>query len=88
MQQINRQKQERLEGRYGPQAHASPFAPPITRYPGHTPRRRQGMGGMAMPLMGGLAGGLLLGDMTDGGFDGDGSDFNGGNDFGDDFGDF
>ena len=27
-------------------------------------------GGMAMPLMGGLAGGLLLGSMMDGGFGG------------------
>ncbi|THV05979.1 hypothetical protein K435DRAFT_849432 [Dendrothele bispora CBS 962.96] len=43
-----------------------------------------GMGGMALPLVGGLAGGLLLGEALDGGFDG-GGDFDGG---GGDFGDF
>jgi len=43
-----------------------------------------GMNGMAMPLMGGLAGGLLLGDMVSGGFggfDGGGGDFGGGGGF-------
>ncbi|KAG1757719.1 hypothetical protein EDB19DRAFT_1658672 [Suillus lakei] len=33
-----------------------------------------GSGGMALPLLGGLAGGLLLGDMLDGGFGGGGFD--------------
>lgn len=54
-------------------------------------QRRQGggmggMGGMALPLVGGLAGGLLLGDLLDGGFndhdDFGGNDFGGGGDFG------
>jgi len=47
---------------------------------GGTSNRRGGMGGMALPLLGGLAGGLLLGEMLDGdgGF--------GGGDFGGDFG--
>lgn len=33
-----------------------------------------GGGGMALPLLGGMAGGLLLGDMLDGGFGGGGLD--------------
>ena len=43
--------------------------------------RRHGFGGgMAMPVLGGLAGGMLLGDMMGGGFDGGfgGGDFGGG----------
>jgi len=42
---------------------------------------------MALPLVGGLAGGLLLGDVLDGGFGGDGGGFGGdGGDFGGDGG--
>ncbi|PBL01200.1 hypothetical protein ARMGADRAFT_415668 [Armillaria gallica] len=53
-------------------------------------QRRQGggmggMGGMALPLVGGLAGGLLLGDLLDGGFN-DHNDFGGGDDYNGDFG--
>lgn len=33
-------------------------------------RRHGGMGGMALPLMGGMAGGLLLGDLMGGGMGG------------------
>ncbi|KAK0456658.1 hypothetical protein EV421DRAFT_1895867 [Armillaria borealis] len=57
-------------------------------------QRRQGggMGGMALPLVGGLAGGLLLGDLLDGGFNDNnnfgGGDSNGGGDFGGGGGDF
>ncbi|KAJ4485961.1 hypothetical protein J3R30DRAFT_3655257 [Lentinula aciculospora] len=40
-------------------------------------RRTGGMGGMALPLIGGMAGGLLLGEVLDGGFGGGGFD-NGG----------
>jgi len=45
---------------------------------GSNPRRRGG-GGLALPLLGGLAGGLLLGELFDDGFGG--GDFGGG-DFG------
>ena len=56
-------------------------------------RRRQGggMGGMALPLLGGLAGGLLLGELLDDGFGGGGfggGDFGGGDFGGGDFGGF
>jgi hypothetical protein len=48
---------------------------------------RRGGGGMALPLIGGLAGGLLLGEAIDG-FDGGdyGGDFGGGDFGGGDFG--
>ncbi|KAK7468746.1 hypothetical protein VKT23_003249 [Stygiomarasmius scandens] len=53
---------------------------------GRGPGGGMGMGGMALPLVGGMAGGLLLGEAlsNDGGFDGGGGgDFDGGGDFGD-----
>ncbi|QRV85988.1 hypothetical protein RhiJN_14006 [Ceratobasidium sp. AG-Ba] len=70
---------------YGPQnayGHGR-YPPPGMAYGG----RRRGGGGMALPLMGGLAGGLLLGEMFDGdgyggGYgDGGGFDDMGGMDF-------
>jgi hypothetical protein len=51
-----------------------PYGPPMEYRQG-----RRG-GGVALPLLGGLAGGLLLGDILDGGFDGGG--FGGGFDGG------
>jgi len=72
---------------YAPQQFGQPA------YAAAAPRRGGmggGMGGMALPLIGGLAGGLLLGDLLDsgdgggfgdggdGGFGGDGGDFGGG----------
>ena len=58
---------------------------PIVMGPSHggmygPQRRRQGGGmGMGLPLLGGLAGGLLLGDLLDDGFGGGGfGDFGGG----------
>ncbi|THH06948.1 hypothetical protein EW145_g3725 [Phellinidium pouzarii] len=62
----------------GPQYQQQTYAPQAARRPG----MMGGMGGMALPLIGGLAGGLLLGDALDG-FGGDGGDFGGdGGDFG------
>lgn len=53
---------------------APSYGPP----PMQTSRRGGGMG-MGLPILGGLAGGLLLGDMLGGGFDGgDGGGFDGG----------
>ena len=59
-------------------------------YPGGMSRmggmgmHRGGMGGAALPMLGGFAGGMLLGDMMSGGFDGGGYDGGGfgGGDFG------
>lgn len=56
-------------------------------YGSYGPRRRQGggMGGIGLPLLGGLAGGLLLGEVFD---DFGGGDFGGGDFGGGDFGGF
>ncbi|KAF7436666.1 hypothetical protein PC9H_003499 [Pleurotus ostreatus] len=75
---------------------------PFTQQPFGYPQRRRGFGGggfggggIGLPLVGGLAGGLLLGELFDndhgdfggggdyggGGFDGGGGDFGGGSDF-------
>ncbi|GLB36016.1 hypothetical protein LshimejAT787_0303040 [Lyophyllum shimeji] len=73
---------------YGQQQYG--YGQPQTMGMGGMGRRRGfGMGGMALPLVGGLAGGLLLGDLLDGDNDydrgyGDGGGSDGGGDFGDD----
>jgi predicted lipid-binding transport protein (Tim44 family) len=56
----------------------------VARVPMAYRERRTRGGGMALPLLGGLAGGLLLGDILDGGFGGggfDGGGFGGGYQF-------
>lgn len=68
--------------RYGQPVYAapvgSPFGGPYSSYGG---RGRYGNnsgfggGGVALPLIGGLAGGLLLGDLLGGGFDNGGGFF-------------
>ncbi|CAE6414665.1 unnamed protein product [Rhizoctonia solani] len=83
--QQGQQQQQRAYGQgplYGPPNTYGygRYPPPGVAYGG----RRRGGGNMAMPLMGGLAGGMLLGSMLDGdGYHGD--DFGGG-DFGGDMG--
>lgn len=65
-------------GQYGP-----PMGDPYAYDTRRTGRSGFGGGGLALPLLGGLAGGLLLGDMLDGGFGGGGFDGGfGGGDFG------
>ncbi|KAG1846870.1 hypothetical protein F4604DRAFT_1894885 [Suillus subluteus] len=62
-------------GGYGPSQYGPPAGDPYAYNDGRYGRgsRRGGFGGgMALPLLGGLAGGLLLGDMLDGGFGGGG----------------
>ncbi|KAG8743591.1 hypothetical protein FRC10_011738 [Ceratobasidium sp. 414] len=59
-QQQDRYGQSPLYGSQNVYGH-SRYPPPGMAYGG----RRQGGGGMALPLMGGLAGGLLLGEMFD-----------------------
>ncbi|KAG1817782.1 hypothetical protein EV424DRAFT_1472848 [Suillus variegatus] len=60
------------QSRYGPPA-GDPYGYNDGRYGRASGNRRGGFGGgMALPLLGGLAGGLLLGDMLDGGFGGGG----------------
>ncbi|KAH9486608.1 hypothetical protein JR316_0000673 [Psilocybe cubensis] len=81
------QQQQQMYGqsRYGgPQFAAPTYAYPQARY-GTGMGRRGGMGGMALPLMGGMAGGLLLGDMLDNDFGGGGWG-DGGGDWGGGFG--
>ncbi|KAL0578591.1 hypothetical protein V5O48_003382 [Marasmius crinis-equi] len=76
---------------YGGGAYNQYGPPPMSGFPGGQQRMggmggmgggRMGGGGMALPLLGGMAGGLLLGEaLSDGGgFDGGG--FDGGGDFG------
>ncbi|KIM85120.1 hypothetical protein PILCRDRAFT_348195 [Piloderma croceum F 1598] len=88
---LQQQRQQQFAGRaYVQQMYASPDGAPY-QYGGYGGGRRGGgMGGMGLPILGGLAGGLLLGDMLGGGFGGDGGDFGGdGGDFGGgDFGGF
>ncbi|KAH8120207.1 hypothetical protein DFH11DRAFT_1558898 [Phellopilus nigrolimitatus] len=92
--------QQRQQG-YGQQGYANGYgAPPSSYFPqqqgqyGPPPAQRRragglGGGGMALPLIGGLAGGLLLGDVLGGGGDFGGGDFGGGGgDFGGGGGDF
>ncbi|PPQ67072.1 hypothetical protein CVT25_005673 [Psilocybe cyanescens] len=91
--QMQQQQQQMYGGqsRYGAQQFPAPqYAYPQSRYGGMgmgMGGRRGGMGGMGLPLMGGMAGGLLLGDMLDndfggGGWGGGGGDWGGGG-FGD-----
>lgn len=66
-----------------PQYHQGPTAmgfPYGGGYGSQRQRRGGGMGGLALPLLGGLAGGFLLGEALDGGFGGgfDGGGFDGG----------
>lgn len=57
-------------GYYGTSQYGPPAGDP---YAYNSRRQRTGFGGgMALPLLGGLAGGLLLGDILDGGFGGGG----------------
>ncbi|KAJ7487458.1 hypothetical protein B0H11DRAFT_2013431 [Mycena galericulata] len=84
-QQMYAQQQAQYQQQYGPQ-----YQPQYQPQPGYAAPQQQrtgfGGGGMALPLLGGLAGGLLLGDVLDGGFGGDGGDDGGdGGDFGGDF---
>lgn len=91
-QQLQQQGQQHMYGQgqlYGPpNAYGNGrYPPPGMAYGG----RRTGGGGMALPLMGGLAGGMLLGSMLDGdGYYGDGygDGFGDGGDFGGDMGGF
>jgi len=63
---------------YGQSMYAAPYGSPFGGgYGGYGGRQRNGNsgfggGGVALPLIGGLAGGLLLGDVLDGGFGGGG----------------
>lgn len=62
-------------GGYAPSRYGPPAGDPYAYNRGGLGGRRGGFGGgMALPLLGGLAGGLLLGDMLDGGFGGGGFD--------------
>ncbi|KAF5385519.1 hypothetical protein D9757_005410 [Collybiopsis confluens] len=81
------------QAQYGPppQQYGAPYSPyggGFGQGQGYASRRGNGMGGMggmALPLVGGLAGGLLLGEALGGDFGGDGGgDFggDGGGDFG------
>jgi len=90
MQQIMMARQQHYANQ--PQ-HGHGFMPPGPQYGGGygaygSNRRRGGggggMGGMGLPILGGLAGGLLLGEMLDGDFGG--GDFGGGDFGGGDFG--
>ncbi|KAJ7092589.1 hypothetical protein C8R44DRAFT_816073 [Mycena epipterygia] len=78
------QQQAMYQQQYAPQYGAP-------QYGGYAPQQQQrsgfGGGGMALPLLGGLAGGLLLGDVLsgDGGFGGDGGGDFGGDGGGGDF---
>jgi len=79
------QQQQEMYARQNPQ-YQQQFAPQYGYAPQQTQRSGFGGGGMAMPLLGGLAGGLLLGDVLGGGFDGgDGGGFDGGDGGGGDF---
>ncbi|EIW86848.1 hypothetical protein CONPUDRAFT_161483 [Coniophora puteana RWD-64-598 SS2] len=72
--------------RYGPPG-GTPWANDGYPQSAYTRRAGFGGGGMALPLLGGLAGGLLLGDVLDGGFGGGGFDGGfGGGGFGGGFG--
>jgi hypothetical protein len=77
------QQQQRLHAQQ-PQSANTQFAPPRYAYPQSvypgmgSSRHHGGMGGMALPLAGGMAGGLLLGDMLDNDFDGGREDWGGG----------
>lgn len=96
MQRIQQMRQSAPAGYYqqapsGGYYQQSPYGQPQYVVQQQAPQRGGGMGGMGgmgmgIPLLGGLAGGLLLGealDAGDGGFDGGdgGGDFGGGGDF-------
>lgn len=72
------QYQQYPDGRYpqGPYEQRYGQQPVYVQQP-QSSRRGLGGGGMALPLLGGLAGGLLLGDLIGGG-DFGGGDFGGG----------
>ena len=74
---------------HGPMPGGSRFGGGYGSYGSNRRRQGGGMGGMGLPILGGLAGGLLLGEALDGGF-GDGGfgggDFGGGDFGGGDFG--
>ncbi|KAJ7042369.1 hypothetical protein C8F04DRAFT_1219080 [Mycena alexandri] len=73
------QQQQEMYARQNPQ-YQQQYAPQYGYAPQQQQRSGFGGGGMAMPLLGGLAGGLLLGEVLGG--DGFGGDDGGGGDFG------
>lgn len=63
----------------GPAIVGSPYGGGYGQYGNQRRRQGGGLGGIGLPLLGGIAGGLLLGDLLDDGFGGGGF---GGGDFG------
>lgn len=87
-QQAYQQQQAQFYAQNPQYANQSGYAAPV-----YAPPRRSGFGGggIGLPLLGGLAGGLLLGEAIDGfggddGFGDGGGDFGGGDFGGGDFG--